>query len=163
VCPAGWFQFSRFKGVRQLLNWHPEDASYREADLDYLNDPEWCVGRTASFPSTTPTHLMHYALYCTSQPCLSRCQRFLSFEHSLSTLLSSPSPSCHPYRYTALTTRDITASNQRWFLCISWCIHLLISCRLSHRHSHRPIAYFSYAPASQVCSPLTAAGAWAAL
>lgn len=36
-------QFSRFRGVRQLLNWH-EDKSMRAADRDYLSDPRCKTG-----------------------------------------------------------------------------------------------------------------------
>lgn len=34
-------KFHRFRGIRQLLNWHETDTSKRVADRDYLSDQRW--------------------------------------------------------------------------------------------------------------------------
>ncbi|EGD80562.1 ribosomal protein S15 [Salpingoeca rosetta] len=60
----------RFRGVRQLLNWH-EDESKRAAERDYLSDPEWRerIGLLAKYNLLFELHLYPHQMAQASALC----------------------------------------------------------------------------------------------
>ena len=58
-------KFSRFRGIRQMLNFHPDKPKYSIATRDYLTDPSWIKGfgllekYSLSFELQVLPHQMH--------------------------------------------------------------------------------------------------------
>lgn len=72
----GHCKFSRFRGIRQMLNHHPDKPQYSLAPHDnYLTDPAWIKGfgllekYNLSFELQVLPHQMHRLLIATIEGC----------------------------------------------------------------------------------------------